>query len=100
MSRYRLGITHIENKTIEKFKEDCGRPLDQLKAGHYDIYYGFDHALGYFLMGWDVREDEEEPAFSFDSMFNGLTGSRLAYFLSTYGGNKEHIHLSAMDWDF
>lgn len=99
MSRYRLGITHIENKTIEKFKEDCGRPLDQLKAGHYDIYYGFDHALGYFLMGFDIQEPEE-VAFDFDYMFHGLTGSSLGCFLKKYKAPKEHIDMCFLDKDF
>lgn len=99
MSRYGLGTIKITEEDVNKLNEDCGRPLNRIKSGEYIVDYGFDHALGYFLMGFDIQEPEE-VAFDFDSMFHGLTGSGLAYFLHMYNASEAHIYMASMDREF
>ena len=99
MSRYGLGTIKITEEDANKLNEDCGRPLNRIKSGEYIVDYGFDHALGYFLMGFDIQEPEE-VAFDFDSIFHGLTGSSLGCFLKKYKAPKEHIDMCFLDRDF
>lgn len=99
MSRYGLGTIKITEEDVKNLKENCGKPFGEINAGEYVIDYGFDHALGYFLMGFDIQEPEE-VAFDFDYMFHGLDGAMLGYFLKKYKAPKEHIDMCFLDRDF
>lgn len=109
MSRYNLGV--IE-PTIENAKDlwDNTITLSTLHdiRGKFKIAYGFDHACGYFLQFFPDNEDAElwledvdrEECFGVDSLFDGLTGAELAYFIRMFHGNPEHADLAGLDLDF
>ena len=99
MSRYGLGTIKITEEDVKNLKENCGKPFGEINAGEYVIDYGFDHAVGYFLMGFDV-EDSDEAAFDFDYLFHSLDGARLGYFLKMYKAPKKHIDMCFLDRDF
>jgi hypothetical protein len=76
-------------------------------VGKWNVVYGFDHATGYFLQLFPLDEKSEEwlpetedECFAVDSMFGGLTGIELAYFLKMFNGNKKHIDLMSLDLPF
>jgi hypothetical protein len=76
-------------------------------VGKWNVVYGFDHATGYFLQLFPLDEKAEEwlpesddECFDIDSMFGGLTGIELAYFLRMFSGNAEHIDLASLDLPF
>lgn len=85
------------------------RPLSD-SEGKWEIVYGFDNAMGYFLQLWPVDEKAitwfgnaynwDEECFDFDSIYHGLTGPELAYFLQMVSGNTQHIEMAYLDLSF
>lgn len=106
MSRY--TIDYIEPTYDEV--NDLFDNTESLKClgnidGTWSVAYGFDHATGYFLQlfpldkraeKWLVWNGDDE-CLDISSMFGGLTGIELAYFLKMFDGNAEHIDLASLD---
>ncbi len=71
--------------------------------GEVTIAYGYDHAVGYFIMVYpydieDFEPDMEDLLLDLDTTFDSLTGSQLATMLRDYGcKNLRHIDAARMD---
>jgi hypothetical protein len=108
MSRYNLFIT-INEKDLENLHKNTNsfKNLKEIR-GTFNIVYGYDHACGYFLQFYPNDEIAEfwlisqhiEECYDLDSIFGGLSGVEIAYFLKMFGGNKRHIDLANMDEGF
>lgn len=98
MSRYNAGIIDITEGDAKKLRNDFGKPFTRIKSGAYNVYYGFDHAVGYFLQGFDL-DDPNEVVFEldFDSFFDGLSGLQLGSFLKMYKLNNKHAEWCLLD---
>jgi len=109
MSRYNLGTIELTEENREDLWENTNRfrKLHDIR-GRFSAAYGFDHATGYFFQVFPVDEEGEswleemdvEECFGLDSMFDGLTGAELAYFIRMFNGNTEHADLAGLDMPF
>jgi hypothetical protein len=108
MSRYNLFVT-IDEKNLENLHKNTNSFKNLKEArGTFNVIYGYDYACGYFLQLYPNDEIAElwlisqniEECYDLDSIFGGLSGVEIAYFLKMFGGNKRHIDLANMDKDF
>lgn len=114
MSRYSLHKTVLLS---EEFVEDLlnmTRSFKRLadKIGNvYDVSYGYDHACYYFVqlepnevieevLDEPDEENEWPEVIDIDSVFDGLTGSDLGYFLRKCGAPHDHVENCFLDLPF
>ena len=108
MSRYRYGIIELADEQKKSLCEDTRLTRLGDVYGSFSIEYGFDHACGYFLQLFPRSEEANncledmgvEECIDMDSLFGGITGSDLGYFLNLIKGNKEHVDACFMDLPF
>ena len=111
MSRYNLNKTVFLSEEFVSDLLDMTRSFKRLadRVGSvYDVSYGYDHAFYYFVQlepeeiesaSLDEYEEESEwpMVIDIDSVFDGLTGSDLGYFLRKVGAPYDHIENCFLD---
>ncbi len=108
MSRYRFGIIELSDNQKECLCKDTRLTILGDIQGLFSVEYGFDNACGYFLQLFPRNEDAEncmedmelEECIDIDSLFGGITGSDLGYFLKLICGNPNHADACFMDLPF
>lgn len=108
MSRYRYGIIELTDEQKESLCMDTRLATLGDAYGLFSVEYGFDNACGYFLQLFPrdgkaeecLEEMELDECIDMDSLFGGITGSDLGYFLKLICGNKNHIDACFMDLPF
>lgn len=107
MSRYNLGIiTPTYQQVNDLFDNTQMKGLGNIK-GSFDVFYGYDHACGYFLQLFPEGKEAEDwlratesDCWNVDSLFDGLTGADLGYFLNMFHASEEHINGAFLDLSF
>ena len=96
MSRYGGGVVNITEFDRSDLMENAGwKSEDTPVIGSYSVSYGFDHACGYFIQLMDITD--EDLFYDLDSLFTGLTGVKLGYFLKKYSINSIHSQTCFLD---
>lgn len=108
MSRYNLGHVMLNNEQKKCLAEDTRLDILRDIEGEFSVVYGFDHATGYFLQLYPVDDAAkdctgifgDEECIDIDSLFNGMTGTDLGYFLKMIDENNQHADFAYMDFPF
>ena len=108
MSRYTMHNVTVTKDMFDKVVELCSTTTSARfpAGGNWEIAYGFDHAVGYFLSFYPVSEGallyvrDEDDVIDLDSMFTHFTGAELGYLLSLFNGDRNHIDLAYLDLEF
>jgi hypothetical protein len=105
MSRYSLGTICPTVQQVKSLQEDTLhlKDIEDIANTNTHAYYGFDNTCGYFLQLYPQGVEDaygEQKLIDIDSIFCGLTGAELAYFLELFHGNMSHITFAALDLPF
>ena len=109
MSRFNLGVITFNKENLKDLyhnTEAFKRFLIEDIEGKYQVTYGFDQAVYYFVqffpydsdaINWIHLNELDQECIDIDSMFGGLTGAELGYFLEMFHGLPSHAEFCYLD---
>lgn len=98
MSRYTILVVPVPPALVDIMQEFVpAQPA--VPANAYNIAYGYDHALGYFIDF--IRGKGDDEVIELNSLFTGLSGGMLGTILGWYEDvPKQHVRRALRNLPF
>lgn len=102
MSRYYLGDIELTDETkMNLFENTLSFRSIANSEGLFEIHYGYDHAMGYFIQFYPKNDIAEEylkdmkisECIDIDSLFECLEGIELSYFLNEIVNSYDDLNV-------